>query len=341
MALRAPARGSPGGVDERPVSAVRILHLEPECYPEDVLERLRAAGSLDVLAGGDRETLLRRLEQTPYDALFVRLGCSVDRAVFERQPSLRFVVTPTTGLDHIDLVEADRRGVRVISLAGETEFLRTIRSTAEHTWALLLALVRRLPTLAERGRAGIWARSDGVAAELNGRTLGIVGLGRLGTMVAGYGIAFEMRVVAFDRDPAAFDGAPGAEPLPLDELLAAADVVSLHLPGSAENAGFLDAGRIARMRPGAVLVNTARGEIVDETALLAALESGRLAGAALDVLAGDSSWDGAAPPDHPLLALARRSDRLLVTPHVGGHGDRSVAGTRAFVTERFLAEAGA
>jgi D-3-phosphoglycerate dehydrogenase len=317
--------------------SLRILHLEPEAYPAELLDRLREAGDVDLLAGPDRDTLLRRLEEVRYHAIFARLGCSIDRDVFERQPALRFVVTPTTGLDHVDVEEAEGRGIRVISLAGENAFLDTVASTAEHTWALLLALARRLPALTARVHAGEWRRAGSLAEELEGKTLGIVGCGRLGRMVARYGDAFGMRVVGFDRDPDKCADVPHLEHRSLDELLASADVVSLHISGTRENRQFLDAARIGRMKRGALLVNTARGEVVDEAALLAALESGRLAGAALDVLAGDSSWDGAVPAGHPLVDYASRHDNLLITPHVGGYGRRSVHRTREFVTERFLA----
>jgi D-3-phosphoglycerate dehydrogenase / 2-oxoglutarate reductase len=315
---------------------LRILHLEPECYPPRSLDALRAAGELELLEDSDRAALLRRLEGGEYHALFVRLGTAIDEEVLARQPSLRWVVTPTTGLNHIDLAAAERRGVRVVSLAGEQEFLASIRSTAEHTWALLLALVRRIPGLAAQVEQGGWERAGRMAAELDGATLGIVGYGRLGRLVAGYAAAFGMRVLAHDRDPAVVRAFPAVEWRALDELLAGADVVSLHLTGSPENSGFLGAERIARMKTGALLVNTARGEVIDEAALLQALRSGQLGGAALDVLAGDSSWEGRTPTDHPLIAHARTHENLLITPHTGGYGRSSIHRTREFVTRRFL-----
>jgi D-3-phosphoglycerate dehydrogenase / 2-oxoglutarate reductase len=315
---------------------MRILNLEPDCYPEDLLDRLREVGTVALPPLPDQDALLHHLAEHSYDALFVRLGCSIGREVFTLQPELRFVVTPTTGLNHIDLAEAERRGVSIVSLAGETEFLDTIRSTAEHTWALLLALVRRLPVLVRQVRDGSWERRGQMAGELDGQTLGIVGYGRLGRMIGRYGSAFGMRVLAHDRDPHACDGHAEVTAVALDQLLAESDVVTLHITGSAENHGFLDASRIGRIKPGAVLINTARGEVVEESALLAALRSGHLAGAALDVLAGDSSWDGAVPFEHPLVAYARSHDNLLITPHTGGYGSRSIRRTRAFVTDRFL-----
>jgi D-3-phosphoglycerate dehydrogenase / 2-oxoglutarate reductase len=315
---------------------IRILHLEPQCYPTEALDRLRAVGALDLLDEPERDALLRQLDACSYDAIFVRLGCSVDRAIFDRQPRLRYVVTPTTGLNHIDLAETERRGIQVISLAGEAAFLDTIRSTAEHTWGLLLTLVRRIPILTTEVQSGTWQRSGRMADELDGSALGIVGYGRLGRMVAGYGHAFGMRVIAYDRDPSVQGVDARVEWSTLDGLLQAADVVSLHITGSIENFQFFDAERFALMKPGALLINTSRGEVVDETALLAVLESGHLGGAALDVLAGDSGWPGRAPHRHPLIDYARTHDNLLITPHSGGYGRSSIYRTREFVLHRFL-----
>jgi D-3-phosphoglycerate dehydrogenase len=157
-------------------------------------------------------------------------------------------------------------------------------------------------------------------------------------MVADFGLAFRMPVIAYDTDERAFAAGPaGVRRVELDELLAMSDVVSLHLPLDASTKGFLSAERLHRLRPGAVLVNTARGELVDEAALLEALRTGKLAGAALDVLAGDGRWDRGVPTGHPLIAYAREHDNLIITPHVGGYARHAVHGTRRFIVERFAA----
>jgi D-3-phosphoglycerate dehydrogenase len=175
-----------------------------------------------------------------------------------------------------------------------------------------------------------------LGTELHGRVLGVLGHGRLGRMVAAYGVAFGMTVLAHDIDPAAFAGAAeGVRAVGLDELLAASDVLTVHLPLEPATRGFLSADRIAAMKQGAWLVNTARGELVDESALVEALASGRVSGAALDVVADDSVWPGLVPPDQPLVAYARTSGNLLITPHVGGYARDSVASTRRYVADRF------
>jgi D-3-phosphoglycerate dehydrogenase len=261
--------------------------------------------------------------------------------VLDASSKLAFVVTPTTGLDHIDLEHAKRRGIEVISLRGESAFLEDVHSTAEHAFALLLALARKVPAAHEDVASGRWRREPFIGFELHGKRLGVLGAGRLGRKVAGYGLAFGMEARAHDTDASQVARAPaGTKAVSLDELLSTSDVLSIHLPLNETTRGFVNAERLARMKSGALLVNTARGEIVDERALLAALENRHLAGAALDVLAGDAVWnDTGQPPAHPLIAYARAHDNLVLTPHIGGYALDSILKTRRFVAQRFAERA--
>jgi phosphoglycerate dehydrogenase-like enzyme len=181
-------------------------------------------------------------------------------------------------------------------------------SVPELTFGLLLAVLRRIHPLAGQLAAGDWPPAMG--GTLAGRTLGILGLGRHGRPVARIAAAFDMTVLAWDRNRGREydDDEPVAERLPLDDLLARSDVVSVHLRLSPESTGLLDAARLAQLRPGSILVNTARGAIVDEPALLEALHSGHLAGAGLDVFATEPL-----PADHPL----RTAPNVVLTPHIG------------------------
>jgi D-3-phosphoglycerate dehydrogenase len=304
----------------------RILVSESSGFSAAAAERLRAGHELE-LADLDRAGLLAAVADA--DVLWVRLRHRIDEEVFAAAERLRFVVSPTTGLDHIDL-DAPSRHAQVLSLQGETEFLRDVRATAEHTLALMLALLRRLPAAARHVAEGGWDRDRFRGHELRGRTVGIVGYGRLGRIVAGYLRAFDAEVIATDPGP----GSGDVELVALDELLRRADVVSLHAPLTDDTRALIGRDQIAAMRPGAMLVNTARGALVDEAALLAALEDGRLAGAALDVLSGE---DAAGMGDHPLVAYARGHDNLIVTPHVGGATHESMEKTELFMAERLAA----
>jgi D-3-phosphoglycerate dehydrogenase len=274
-----------------------------------------------------------------YDILVVRLGLRVDRQVLQAGNGLTIVGTPTTGLDHIDLQAAQNQGVSVLSLKGEREFLDQVFATAEHSFALLQALIRRIPAAFEAVKNYQWRRDVFRGRELAGKTLGIVGCGRLGSMMVRYGQAFGMQVIAYD---------PYVSELPqgvvrcdsLEELLENSDAVSIHVPLNAETEGMFSQAKFDAFREDAVLVNTARGAVIDEAALVRALESGRLAGAALDVLRSEHRI-GQAGFSHPLIEYARSHENLILTPHIGGATQESVEKADLFLANkirRFLDE---
>ncbi|MCB0704436.1 MAG: hypothetical protein KDC34_03965 [Saprospiraceae bacterium] len=314
-----------------------VLHIEPLRYPDSTRILLEPVADVDYRELADKAELMATLQQKPYEALFVRLGIPIDREVIAAAPALKFIITPTTGLNHIDLDVADQRQIQVISLKGETAFLEKIQSTSEHTWGLLLSLIRKTAQANESVKKGQWIREPFLGMELNGKTLGILGYGRLGKIVAGYGQAFGMRVLVNDTDPGQLKALPkGQEAVPLDQLLAESEVLSLHIPYSKENYRFIGSKELAQTRSGLVLINTSRGEVLDENALLANLESGHLKGAAIDVLEGDSSWESEVPSNTRLVHYLQENDNLIITPHIGGYALESIEGTRAFVTNKFI-----
>ena len=253
------------------------------------------------------------------EVLFARLKYRVDGPLLDRFPSLRFVATPATGLVHLDLAACAARGVKVVSLKDETAFLTGLTATAELAWGHVLSFHRRiLPATAGVNR-GVWDRDLFIGNEVKGKTLGVVGLGRLGSMVARYGTAFQMRVLY--SDPRRVD-LPYAKRVTLDRLLAESDVVTLHVHVSPRTEGMIGEREFRLMRRKPLFVNTSRGELVDEAALLRALRSGRVKGACLDVLRGEH-WNTVAEKKrwltgNKLLAYARRHANLQITPHVGG-----------------------
>jgi D-3-phosphoglycerate dehydrogenase len=281
------------------------------------------------LADLDRATLLRHVSEA--DILWVRLRTRIDSEVLGAATRLKTIVTPTTGLNHIDLTEAERRGIRVLSLKGETSILRNVRATAEHTIALILALSRRLPQAWRHVREGGWTRDLFVGSEIFRKTAGIVGYGRLGCLVAGYLACFGARVLVCDRPNASLRAPASIEVVGREELLRLSDIVSVHVDLNPETAGFFGATEFEQMKPGALFVNTARGELVDEPALLHALRSHRLAGAALDVLGGENA-NGMG--SHPLVAYAKDHDNLLITPHIGGCTKESMQMTELFLAQK-------
>ena len=264
----------------------------------------------------------------------VGLGLRIGKEEIDASPRLRIIATATTGLDHIDLDAAKARGIEVVSLRGENAFLDTITGTAELAWGLLISLIRNIPAAAESVRAGKWDREAFRGHSLYGKTLGIVGLGRLGSMMARFGEAFGMRVLFADPEVEA-DAFLQYEKVSFDDLLGSSDVISIHVHLSKETELMFGDDAFSKMKPNAVLVNTSRGKIVDEAALLAALEKGNLAGYAADVLAGELSFD---PPStvstsDPLVEYAKTHDNVLLVPHIGGNTIESRQATDIFLAK--------
>ena len=259
----------------------------------------------------NQAVLVERIQE--FDAYFASLQVQLNQQVLERATRLRAIVTASTGLDHIDLDWARQKNITVISLKNEIQFLDSITATAEMAWCLLLATVRRLPPAFAAAREGRWARDEFRGHQLAGKTLGVWGYGRLGRMVAEYGKAFRMRVLACDLRPVV--PRAGIEMVDLETLLQNSDVLSIHIHLTDANRKLVNPAAFAKMKQGAVLINTSRGAIIDEAALVAALDSGKLSGAGLDVI--DGEWNPHLQ-QHPLIQYSNTHDHLIISPHLGG-----------------------
>jgi len=255
------------------------------------------------------------------DGLVVRSETKVTAQVMDGAHRLRAIGRAGVGVDNIDVAAATARGIIVMNAPdGNT------MTTAEHTLALLLALARRVPQGNTSLRAGRWERKRFVGVELRGKTLGIIGLGRIGRVVASRARGFEMKILAYDPFVAPEQGRElDLELAPLEEVCARADFLTVHTPLTSETRGMIGARELARMKPEARLINCARGGLVDERALYAAIREGRIAGAALDVFEEE-------PPlaDHPLIAL----DEVIATPHLGASTKEAQEGVAVTVAEQ-------
>lgn len=304
----------------------KILIAEPIDFSPAALRVLSTVGDVELrTCGGDALTQAFR----EYDAIWVRLANRIDERLLPVEVRCRILAVPTTGLDHIDLAACRRRGIDLLSLRGEVDFLKNIRATAELTLAVTFSLLRHLDSAALSVKQGQWNRDRFRGHELFGKTVGLVGVGRLGTLTAGYFRAFGSRVIGFDPRPD-FPIDAAERTATLEEMLAQADIVSIHASYDESTRGLLGGEAFAAMKPGAMLINTSRGGIVDEPALLDALSSGRLAGAALDVLDGEPGITAA----HPLVRYAMTHDNLLIVPHIGGNTYESFAATELFLAEK-------
>lgn len=283
--------------------------------------RFAAAAELVDVDGTDTPALLRAVADA--DALVVRSETIVTPEVLAAAPKLRLVARAGVGVDNIDLPAATRSGVLVLNTPGANAV-----SAAEHTIALLLAVTRQIPTANESTHAGRWERKKMRPIDLRGRTVGIVGLGRVGSRVALRLRAFEMRVLAYDPyiTPHRFTEF-GAAPVDYQTLLGNSDVITFHVPANAETTHMLDAETLRLVKPDAIVINAARGEVVDQDALATAIREGRLAGAGVDVFPDEPCTSS------PLFGLPN----TVLTPHSGGSSAEALAAVGDMISTTTLA----
>ncbi len=295
--------------------------LVAERISDEGMRRLAASADVASAIGFDRARLLDAVVES--DALVVRSHTRVDAELLDRARRLRVVGRAGVGVDNIDVELATERGVMVVN-APESNVV----SAAEHTMAFMLTLARNLPVADRELKAGTWPEAKPRGVELLGKTLGIVGLGRVGSAVAVRAGAFGMRVIAYD--PYVSDErfrTFGAERMEsLDRLMGEADYVTLHTPKTDETTGMVGRRELSLAREGVRVINCARGGIIDEAALVEALEDGRVAAAGIDV------FDGEPVTEHPLFAF----DQVLVTPHLGGSTEEAQTRVGETVAEQVL-----
>lgn len=287
------------------------------------IEMLAAHGEVDVAVGVGRDELLARLEGAA--ALVVRSATTVDAEMIERAGGLRVIGRAGIGVDNIDLEAAAAAGAVVVNAPAAN-----IVSAAELTMALLLAQARHLAVADATTRSGVWDRARFVGVELFGKTLGIIGVGKIGTLVAERAAAFGMVLVGYDPylDPAVIT-AKGVEPLAtLPELYARADFITVHLPRTPETVGMLSRSAFAQMKPGVRIINASRGGIVDEAALAEAIREGTVAGAGLDV------YEHEPLTGSPLFELPQ----VVLTPHLGASTVEAQDRAGTDVAEAVIAE---
>ena len=307
---------------------LRILNAEPEGYSAEARAILSELGEV-VEERIHQDDLSQQVQKC--DVLIVRLRLRVKRNIIESAPRLKGIVSATTGLDHIDVEAAREHGVAVLSLKGETDFLKGTPATAEHTWGLLLSLMRKIPQSIQHVREGLWDRDQFRGNELLGKRLGVIGLGRIGEKIARYGLAFEMQVGGYD--PYRENWIDNVQRFTsLEDLLRWSQIVSIHIPLNDETTGMLSKHECSLMRQGAYLINTSRGAVIDEAAICNSLESEKLAGVAVDVLEIEQPIESR--QKSPLLQYASNCNNIIITPHIGGATLESMTRTEVFMAEK-------
>jgi D-3-phosphoglycerate dehydrogenase len=296
----------------------KVLVADP--IANEGIEILKTEAKVDVKLGLEPEELLATIGD--YEALVVRSETKVSADVIDAGEKLQVIGRAGIGVDNVDLDAATRRGIVVVN-APEGNFV----STAEHTLALLLALARHIPQACARLRCGEWRRKEFMGTEVRGKTLGIIGLGRVGSEVARMAKGLEMRLIAHDPfvSTAKADNL-GVELVSLEELLKRSDFISIHIPLSTPSRPFISSEELAMVKPGVRIINSARGGIIDEEALFEAIEQGRVAGAALDVFRNE-------PVTHNILFDC---EKVIVTPHLGASTAEAQANVAIGVAEQIL-----
>ncbi len=280
---------------------MKVLISDP--IAPDGIEILKQAG-LEVLErpGMSKEELLETIKDV--DAIIIRSATKMTADVIEAAKNLKLIARAGTGLDNVDIEAANRRGIVVMNCPGGNTV-----SAAEHTLSMMLALARNIPQATASMKAGKWEKKKFMGREITGKTLGIIGLGRIGSVVADRAKGLKMRVIAYDPyvnpDQAA---RMGIEVMSLDELLPQADFITVHVPLTKETRGFINKEVFDKMKDGVMFIHCARGGIVKEDDLYEALKAGKVAGAALDVFEQEPPPEG-----YPLLQL----DNVICTPHLG------------------------
>ncbi|MFN8590051.1 MAG: phosphoglycerate dehydrogenase [Thermomicrobiales bacterium] len=309
------------GESEPQATAARPTIVISDAIHPAARERLGRAGEIVDVDGTNVPALLAAVEAA--DALIVRSETEVTEQVLAAAPNLRVVARAGVGVDNIDLDAATRAGVLVLNAPGANAI-----SAAEHTIALLLGVTRQIPLADASTRAGRWERKRMRPIDLRGRTVGIVGLGRVGSQVARRLRAFEMNVIAYDPyiSTTRFTEL-GAAPVDYDTLLATADVVTFHVPETPETYHMMGEAQMRLLKPTAIVINAARGGVVDQDALAAALREGRIAGAGVDVFPDEPCVDS------PLFALPN----VVLTPHTGGSSAEALAAVGEVISTTTIA----
>lgn len=303
---------------------MRLIYLaEPDNFPEESIKRLSL--------GHKVVTTLDEFDEKDVRVVFVRLAQFIGESLHSQFPSLEYLVSPTTGVNHIDINYFRDQGIKVITLRGHTSFLNSIYATSENTLALALALFRKIPQADQSVRTGNWNRDLFKGRELNGKKVLVLGYGRIGTQVSALYDAFGCQVMAVDLDGKKI---PSKYQCEFGSAISECDVLSIHLDLVPDNVKFVGDKILSLMKKTSVIINTSRGEIIDQELLFAYLKNKRIAGAALDVLEGEPAPISTGVKD--ILELC--GDRLLITPHISGLTHESLPKVEQFITTVLLAE---
>lgn len=312
---------------------VKILCPEPNSFSQKGLDYARSFARLTSKTMSQTEFEKNALQ---FDVVLVRFNTKVGSNIFGKESNIRAIISPTTGLDHIDMKSAKLNNIKVFHLRGEKRFLRGVSGTAELSIGLMLSVIRKIPQSFSAVKSGIWEVGPFRGSEVAGKTLGIIGCGRLGSKVSRTAVALGMKVISYDPYISRFPAGVEVMNTQLD-LFNEADIISLHVPLNQSTKHMISSKEVNQMKEGVVLINTSRGGIISSTALINGLKSGKIAAAGLDVLEDEHLIVSSR---NPLIEFSKNNNNLIITSHIGGATYESVEKTDMFILNKYLKYSG-
>jgi len=308
---------------------MKVLCPEPESFSLKGLNFCKENSNLSAIAMSQSDF---EISAVNFDTLLIRFNTKINDKIINQNSKVKYIISPTTGLDHIDMKLTKKYGVKVFHLRGQKKFLNSVTGTAELAVGIMISLLRNIHDSFESVKHGFWDVSKFRGFELSGKKIGVIGCGRLGRMFAKVCVALRMNVSVFD---------PGVKRFPsgvkrvdsLEEIYSNSDIISIHIPLNSSTKHLISYEEIKKLKPGVILINTSRGSIINNSALLDGLLAKKIGGAALDVIENEHSFLG---KQHPLVKYAIENNNLLITPHIGGATYESVEKTDLYILNKFF-----
>ena len=308
------------------MSKLKLYIAERNDFSNEVFQELETR--FEIIDFKENISIKEILKQV--DIFWFRLAHKLDSTVLDKSTKCKYLLTPVTGIDHIDEKLCNELGIQIICLRGEVDFLKNVRATAEHTIALTLALLRKIHPAVSDVQSGNWNRDNFRGYELYEKKVGILGYGRLGQIVARYFHAFDCEISYFDIEEKIGDTFC-VKLNSIESLFENNDIVSLHIPLNEKTIGIINKDLLQQMKVNSILVNTSRGAIINEIDLLEVLKFKSIKGAALDVLDGEPNIQ-----DSELVKYSKTNSNLIITPHIGGNTYESFAKTEKFLADKLV-----
>ncbi|MDC0074725.1 hypothetical protein OAK17_07715 [Alphaproteobacteria bacterium] len=293
----------------------------------DGISELEQIGDLTCMEPS-REKVLNKIHI--FDAYIASASILVDGEFIDKAKNLKIIGSPSTGTDHLSIEAIQKRNITLFDISKEFDLINSFTATSELAFGLTISLIRKLMPAINSAKKGDWAREKYTGFQLSNKTLGIIGLGRLGTISAKIGQGFGMKIIAHDI---VNKNVNNVTMMTFEQVLRLSDIITVHIHLNNSTKGLINKNCFSLMKQNSILINTSRGAIIDENSLLEALKNGYIAGAGLDMIEGE--WLKQSDIyNHPLIEYSRQNNNLIITPHIGGSSKESISGARNFMTKK-------